>query len=97
MLFVNEKVFQVDAGFAQKSREIVKEESETDRFVPKISDHDFSPATLAEERFAQDLFRRRHFVGQLLVNSELFDEAQNQRRIANGRLPDFEILSHIFI
>src|SRR5262245_27802477 len=91
MLLVNKQVFQVNARPAQKGRVVVEEKREADRGAEVVADDDLGVAPLAEKRFAQDVLVGRYLVRQLFVNGELFYEAQNQRRIALGRMPDFEI------
>src|SRR5262245_7762956 len=91
MLLVNKQVFQVDTRPAQKGRVVVEEEREADRGAEVVADDDLGVSSGAEERFTQDVLGGCYLVREFFVNGELFYEAQNQRRVALGRLPDFEI------
>src|SRR5262249_31416660 len=91
MPFIDKQIFQVDARLAQEGRVVVEEEREAHRLVAMVADDDLGVAALTEERFAQDVLGGRHFVRQLFINGELFYKAQNQRRVALDRRPDFKI------
>src|SRR5579862_8489661 len=77
-----EKVFQIEAGLAEKRREVSKIESEASRlFVPICQQH-LGHRIRAEDVFANVFFGGHYQMGKLLILRQLLNEAQDHRSVA---------------
>ena len=85
------KILEVKAGPAEEGRVIVEEEREADAFAVVLGEDDLGVAAWSEQALAQALFRRRHFVLELLEPRQVADEAEYVGDVVDARFDDLRL------
>ena len=81
----DEQVLEVDPRLAEEGREGVEEQREADRHAVVLGQDDLGVRTRPEQRLAEPVLGRHHFVEQALVVGERADEGENLRDVGVGR------------
>src|SRR5262249_24320947 len=89
------KVFEVDRGTAEESREGVEEQREPDRLTTHAGQHDLGIRAGAKQGGAEPFFRGDDLVLEVLIAGEIADELQNQTDFVLARGPDGNVFAHM--
>src|SRR6185437_2991515 len=90
-----EEVFQVDAGFAEKSRVVVEEQREAERLaVFGTGEHDLRVGARTEQGLAKTFLGGDDLMLQSLVFAKCTDEIQNRGHVGLEGTADGDVAAH---